>query len=78
MARDVTRDDVRAVVARGVELVGDDLKALAALLNVGTEDARRFASFLRKYQCHIPKASAKVQVPTLDRRGDPVGPRVGD
>lgn len=78
MARDLTRGDVRAVVARGVELVGDHHKALAALFNVRTEDARRFASFLRKYQCHVPKALAKVQVPTLDRRGDPVGPMVGD
>ena len=78
MGRDLTRGDVRAVVARGVELVGDEEKALAVLFNVRTEDARRFVSFLRKYQCHIPKAFAKARVPTVDRRGDPVGPRVGD
>lgn len=74
MARDLTRSDVRAVVARGAELVGDDQKALATLFNVGGADVRRFTSFLRKYQCQLVKPAD----PALARPGDPVGPVVRD
>ena len=58
MDRDITRDDVRALVSHGAELAKGDRAKLIELLNVGTADARRFTNFLRKYDCLAPSAGA--------------------
>jgi len=54
VARDLTRDDVRSLVARGLQLAPDGYKALAQLFNIPASDSKRLLSFLRKYQCHVP------------------------
>jgi DNA-binding NtrC family response regulator len=54
MARDLTRDDLRAVVSRGLEQTRGSYKLLLELFNLGPADYKRLLGFLRKYQCHMP------------------------
>ena len=54
MSRDVTRDDLRAVVRRGLELTRGSYKSLVQLFNMPQEDYPRFLNFLRKYDSHLP------------------------
>jgi DNA-binding NtrC family response regulator len=54
MARDVTRDDLRAVVSRGLEHTRGSYKLLLQVFNVAPGDYKRLLGFLRKYQCHMP------------------------
>ena len=54
MARDLTRDDVRAIVREGLLRTRGGYKAVAALFNIPA-DHRRFLSFLRKHDCHLPE-----------------------
>ncbi len=54
MSRDLTRDDLRAIVSRGLERTRGSYKALVQSFNLAPEDYKRFLSFLRKYECHMP------------------------
>jgi DNA-binding NtrC family response regulator len=54
MARDLTRDDLRALIRRGLELTRGSYKSLVQLFNMPQEDYPRFLNFLRKYQSHLP------------------------
>jgi transcriptional regulator with PAS, ATPase and Fis domain len=53
MSRDLTRDDLRAIVRHGLHLTHGSYKGMAQLFNV-TDDYKRLLNFLRKYQCHLP------------------------
>jgi two-component system response regulator HydG len=50
-SHDLTRDDLRALVARGLAQTGGDYRCLAALFNVPPHQHRRFRSFLTRHQC---------------------------
>jgi DNA-binding NtrC family response regulator len=54
MARDLTRDDVRTIVRKGLERTSGNYKVMVELFNMPAEDYKRFLSFLRKYQCQMP------------------------
>jgi DNA-binding NtrC family response regulator len=54
MSRDLTRDDVRALVRRGLERTGGNYRVMVELFNMPAEDYKRFLGMLRKYQCHMP------------------------
>lgn len=54
MARDLTRDDLRRLVARGLDETAGNYRLLVALFNMEAADYKRFLNFLRKYQCHMP------------------------
>jgi DNA-binding NtrC family response regulator len=54
MARDLTRDDLRAIVREGLLRTRGGYKAVAALFNIPA-DYRRLVSFLRKHECHLPE-----------------------
>jgi transcriptional regulator of acetoin/glycerol metabolism len=54
MARDLTRDDVRAIVAAGLQHTRGDYKAVVGLFNMPPADHKRFLNFLRKHDCHMP------------------------
>jgi DNA-binding NtrC family response regulator len=54
MARDMTRDDLRALIRRGLELTRGSYKSLVQLFNMPQDDYPRFLNFLRKYQSHLP------------------------
>jgi transcriptional regulator with PAS, ATPase and Fis domain len=54
MSRDLTRDDIRALVRAGLERTSGSYTALLHLFNMETEDHKRFLNFLTKHQCHMP------------------------
>ena len=54
MSRDLTRDDIRAIVRRGLERTSGNYKVMTELFNMPPQDYKRFLGFLRKYQCHMP------------------------
>jgi transcriptional regulator with PAS, ATPase and Fis domain len=54
MSRDLTRDDLRSLVARGLEHTRGSYKGLVELFNLSAHDYKRFLNFLRKYECRLP------------------------
>ncbi|HET7220611.1 MAG TPA: sigma-54 dependent transcriptional regulator [Vicinamibacterales bacterium] len=54
MSRDLTRDDLRAIVRKGLERTSGNYKVMVELFNMPADDYKRFLGFLRKYQCHMP------------------------
>lgn len=54
IARDLTRDDVRLVIRKGLEHARGNYKLLVALFNMPPTDYKRFLNFLRKHDCHMP------------------------
>jgi DNA-binding NtrC family response regulator len=54
MSRDITREDLRQVVLRGLEHTRGSYKGLVQLFNMVPQDYKRFLNFLAKYQCQIP------------------------
>jgi transcriptional regulator with PAS, ATPase and Fis domain len=54
MARDLTRDDLRSIVGRGLQRTSGNYKLLVRLFNMQPTDYKRFLNFLRKHQCHMP------------------------
>ena len=54
LARDLTRDDLRTIVRRGLDLTNGSYKALITRFNLPEDDYKKFLSFLRKYQSHVP------------------------
>jgi DNA-binding NtrC family response regulator len=54
MAHDLTRHDLRAIVSRGLERTRGNYKALVQSFNLEPADYKRFLSFLRKHECHMP------------------------
>ena len=54
MARDLTREDLRAIVRAGLEQTRGSYTALTQLFNMDPSDYKRFLNFLRKHQCHMP------------------------
>jgi hypothetical protein len=53
MSRDLTRDDVRALVKAGLQHTRGNYKVLLELFNMEPGDYKRFLNFLRKHQCHM-------------------------
>jgi two-component system nitrogen regulation response regulator NtrX len=51
--RDLTREDVRAVIARGLERTSGSYVRLVELFNMPRRDYKRFLNFLSKHQCHV-------------------------
>ncbi|PYQ72746.1 MAG: hypothetical protein DMG04_16195 [Acidobacteria bacterium] len=54
MARDLTRQDVRAVLCRGLQQTGGSYKVLVELFNMNEGDYKRLLNFLRKHDCQVP------------------------
>jgi transcriptional regulator with PAS, ATPase and Fis domain len=54
MSRDLTRDDLRTIVRKGLERTSGNYKVMVELFNMPADDYKRFLGFLRKYQCHMP------------------------
>lgn len=53
MDRDLTRDDVRRVVSRGLEETNGNYRLVASLFNLPPTDYKRFLSCLRKHECQV-------------------------
>ena len=54
MSRDLTRDDLRRIVQIGLQNSSGNYRMLVQLFNMPAEDYKRFLSFLRKHDCHLP------------------------
>jgi DNA-binding NtrC family response regulator len=54
IARDITRHDLRVIISRGLERTKGSYKALVQSFNLEPDDYKRFLSFLRKHECHMP------------------------
>jgi DNA-binding NtrC family response regulator len=67
IARDLTRHDLRVIVSRGLERTKGSYKALVQSFNLEPQDYKRFLSFLRKYECHLPfQRFRSLPVPLTD------------
>jgi two-component system response regulator AtoC len=67
MARDLTRDDVRALVRHGLAQTTGGYKAIATLFNVPA-DHKRMLSFLRKHECYLPDTDIRAAASRLVSR----------
>ena len=54
MSRDLTRTDLRKIVQIGLETTNGNYRLLVQLFNMSADDYKRFLSFLRKHDCHLP------------------------
>jgi hypothetical protein len=54
MTRDLTRNDLRFIVSRGLQETAGSYKLLVELLNMRPSDYKRFLNFLRKHECRVP------------------------
>ncbi len=54
MLRDMTRDDLRALISRGLEQTRGSYRILVQLFNMTDADYKRFLNFLRKHECQMP------------------------
>jgi transcriptional regulator with GAF, ATPase, and Fis domain len=54
MSRDLTRTDLRKIVQIGLETTNGNYRLLVQLFNMSGDDYKRFLSFLRKHDCHLP------------------------
>jgi transcriptional regulator with PAS, ATPase and Fis domain len=63
MSRDLTRDDVRALVKAGLQHTRGNYKVLLELFNMEPGDYKRFLNFLRKHQCHMPFQQFRTSEP---------------
>jgi transcriptional regulator with GAF, ATPase, and Fis domain len=54
MKREITRENVRDLVRRGLEESRGNYRLVARLFNLPADDYRRFLGFLRKHECQLP------------------------
>lgn len=54
MSRDITRTDLRRIVQIGLEETRGNYRVLVESFNMPASDYKRFLSFLRKHDCHLP------------------------
>jgi transcriptional regulator with PAS, ATPase and Fis domain len=64
MARDLTRDDLRAIVRFGLTTTRGSYKSVLQVFNLPPHDYKKFLSFLRKYQVHLPIHEFRALPPT--------------
>jgi transcriptional regulator with PAS, ATPase and Fis domain len=60
-SHDVTRRDVRALVARGLTQTRGSYRELAALFTVEGEDYLRFLTFLQEHDCNVASPTFRVR-----------------
>jgi 2-phospho-L-lactate transferase/gluconeogenesis factor (CofD/UPF0052 family) len=71
MRHDLTREDVREVVRRGLERTSGSYRLLAELFNLAPTDYERFLTFLQEYDCEVcvlPFSSIQRNDPTAIER----------
>jgi transcriptional regulator with PAS, ATPase and Fis domain len=60
MVRDLTRDDLRAIVRNGLERASGNHDVLMDLFNMRPEDYKRFWSMLKKHECQPTTTPARA------------------
>jgi transcriptional regulator with GAF, ATPase, and Fis domain len=66
MARDLTRAELRKIVQIGLEQTNGNYRSLVQLFNMEPGDYKRFLSFLRKHDCHLPFQRFRIVPPRLE------------
>jgi len=77
--RDMTRDDLREIVSRGLTQTRGSYRLVLQLFNMPPEDYKAFLNLLRKHQCHVPffKYRCLPTQPAIEARTDtPTEPRL--
>jgi hypothetical protein len=54
MSRDLSRDQLRAIIRGGLEQTCGNYRLMVELFNMPGDDYKRFLSFLRKHDCRVP------------------------
>ena len=54
IARDLTRSDLRRIIQAGLERTNGNYRLMVQSFNMPNDDYKRFLSFLRKHDCHLP------------------------
>jgi DNA-binding NtrC family response regulator len=54
MNREITRNNVRDLVHKGLEQARGNYKIVLKLFNMESRDYKRFLNFLRKHDCQLP------------------------
>jgi DNA-binding NtrC family response regulator len=54
MSRDLTRADLRTLIAMGLQETRGNYRTLIELFGMAPTDYKRFLGFLRKHDCHLP------------------------
>ena len=70
MSRDLTRTDLRRIIQIGLETTNGNYRLLVELFNMNAQDYKRFLSFLRKHDCHLPFQRFRA-VPARLQPGNP-------
>jgi DNA-binding NtrC family response regulator len=77
MSRDLTREDVRALIRHALTLTHGNYKGVAQLFNIPS-DYRRLLNFLRKYRCHVPLQPFRATPARSVSLGERLARAVGD
>ena len=64
MSRDMTREDLRAIVTRGLTQTRGSYRLMLQLFNMPAEDYKTFLTFLTKHQCKLPFFQFRCLPPT--------------
>jgi transcriptional regulator with PAS, ATPase and Fis domain len=78
MSRDVTRQQIREMVAHGLERTSGDYRALAELFNIPDADFKRFVGLLRRYECHVALQPLRKKMMKVDALRAVMGPSLSD
>jgi transcriptional regulator with PAS, ATPase and Fis domain len=74
MTRDLTRDEVRFIVRKGLEKTHGNYAGLMRTFNMTPDDYKRFLNFLRKFQCQLhddPYRGSSVERPSPETFVEP-------
>ena len=71
MSRDLMRDTVRAVVREALTRTRGSYRLAAELLNLPSDDYKRFLNFLNKYDCHIAFQNFRLIPPSREMEKGP-------
>jgi transcriptional regulator with PAS, ATPase and Fis domain len=72
MSRDLTRSDLRKIIQIGLECTNGNYRMLVQRFNMPSDDYKRFLSFLRKHDCHLPFQRFRAVPARLQPAADPL------
>jgi transcriptional regulator with GAF, ATPase, and Fis domain len=76
MQREITKNDVRELVRKGLEEARGNYKMVARIFNMEPRDYKRFLNFLRKHDCQVPfKEYRQYETDAHPLRGQGEAPR---
>ena len=77
MDRDLSREQLRAIVRAGLQQTRGSYRLLVTLFNMPAHDYKRFLGFLRKHGCQVPFQPFRTIGPREADSAAPIGIRDG-